>query len=77
MIPKLNITAEELPWEPSTEEYSEREIGMLDHHGQISIPATAANDLKFISIVVLYSLAYDAADVKDDDNLATALSAQI
>ena len=27
--------------------------------------------------VISYSLAYDAADVKDDDNLATALLAQV
>ena len=31
----------------------------------------------FVSAVVLYSLAYDAADVMDNDNLATALEAQI
>ena len=31
----------------------------------------------FISTVVLYSLAYDATDVMDHDNLVTALEAQI
>ena len=30
-----------------------------------------------VSAVVLYSLAYDATDVMDNDNLATVLSAQI
>ena len=41
---------------------------MLNHQDQINIHATAASS---------YSLAYDAADVMDNDNLATALSAQI
>ena len=31
----------------------------------------------FVSAVVSHSLAYDAADVMDNDNLATALEAQI
>ena len=50
---------------------------MLDHQGQISIPATAARGPVFVSAVVSYSLAYDATDVMDNDNLATALEAQI
>ena len=50
---------------------------MLDHRGQISIPATAARGPVLVSAVVSYSLAYDAADVMDNDNLATALEAQI
>ena len=31
----------------------------------------------YVSSVISYALAYDAADVMDNDNLATALSAQI
>ena len=51
---------------------------MLDHQDYISIPATAAMGPVFVGTVTLYSLAYDTADVTDDDNLATALlSAQI
>ena len=50
---------------------------MLDHQGQISIPATAAIGQAFVSAVILYSLAYDTIYVMDDDNLATELSAQI
>ena len=50
---------------------------MLDHQGQISIPTTAARGPVFVSAVVSYSLAYDATDVMDNDNLATALEAQI
>ena len=30
-IPKINVTAEEPPWDPSTSEYSERETRMLNH----------------------------------------------
>ena len=50
---------------------------MLDHQCQISIHATVAREPVYVSVVILYSLAYDAADVMDYDNLATALSAQI
>ena len=50
---------------------------MLDHQGQISIPTTVARGLMFVSTVVSYSLAYDATDVMVNDNLATALEAQI
>ena len=50
---------------------------MLDHQGQISIPVTVARGPVFVSAVVFYSLAYDAADVMDSDNLATALAGQI
>ena len=76
-IPKINLTAEEPPWDPSTSKYLERETGVLDHQGQISIPATGARGPVFASAVVSYSLAYDTADVMDNDNLATALEAQI
>ena len=76
-IPKIHLTALEPPWDPSRSEYSEREIQMLDHQGQISIPTTVARGPVFVSAVVLYSLAYNAADVMDNDNLATALEAQI
>ena len=41
------------------------------------MPATAARGPVFVSAVVSYSLAYDATDVMDNDNLATALEAQI
>ena len=50
---------------------------MLNHQGQISIPATAARGPVFVSAVVSYSLAYNAAVAMDNDNLATALEAQI
>ena len=50
---------------------------MLNHQGQISIPSTAARGTVYVSAVIMCSLAYDAADVVDNDNLATALSAQI
>ena len=74
-IPKINLTSEEPPWDPSTKEYSEQEIQMLDHIGQISISAIVARGPVCVSAVVLSSLAYDATDVFDNDNVATALSA--
>ena len=50
---------------------------MTNHQGQISIPAIVARGPVFVSTVVLYSLVYDAADVIDNDNLATAFESQI
>ena len=50
---------------------------MLDHWGQIGIPATVARGPVYVSKVISYSVAYDAADVMDNDNFETALSAQI
>ena len=50
---------------------------MLDHQGQISIPTTVARGPVYVITVVLYSLAYDAADVMDNNNFVTAMSAQI
>ena len=47
-IPKTYLTAEEPPWDPSMNEYSERETNMLDHQGHISIPATAARGSVFV-----------------------------
>ena len=76
-IPQTHLIAEEPPWDPSIIEYSEQETHMSDHQVQISIPATAASGPAFISTAILYSLAYDATDVMDDDNLATAFLAQI
>ena len=42
-IPKIHLTAEEPPWVSSTTECYEREILMLNHQGQINIPASAAS----------------------------------
>ena len=76
-IPKIHLIVEEPPWDPSMEKYSEKETCMLDHQGLISIPVTAARGPVYVSAVISYSLAYDTADVMDDDKLETALSAQI
>ena len=73
----IHLTTEETPWDPSTNEYSERETCMLNHQGQISIPAIMAREPVYVRTVILYSLTYDATDVTDNDNLVTALSAQI
>ena len=58
-------------------EYSERVPQMFNHQGQIRVLATAAKGPVYISTLVSYSLAYDAADVMDNADLATAWSAQI
>ena len=69
----IHLTAEEPPWDPSTNKYSERETKMLGHQGQISIPDTVARGPVFVSTVIWYSLANDIHDVMDNNNLATAL----
>ena len=50
---------------------------MFDHQDQSIIPTTVAREPMYVSTVVLYSLAYDAADIIDNANHATELSAQI
>ena len=42
----------------------------------LSLPQWQGTSI-FINAIILHLLAYDAADVRDDDNLAIALSAQI
>ena len=44
---------------------------------QISISATVTRGPVSVSTVIYYSLAYNAADVMDNDNLASALTFQI
>ena len=50
---------------------------MLDHWGKIRIPTTVTRGPVYVSTVIFYSLTYNAADVMDNDNLATSLSVQI
>ena len=49
---------------------------MLEYQGQISIPVITTRRLVYVSIVFSYSLAYDATNVTNNDNLATAISCQ-
>ena len=53
-ITKIHHIAEEPPWDPSTNKYSERETCMLDHQVQISISATEARGPDFVSTVISY-----------------------
>ena len=76
-IPKIHLTAEEPPMDPTTNEYSERETQMYDHQCQISISDTGKRGPVYVNTVISYLLSYDAAYVMDNDNLATALSAQV
>ena len=50
---------------------------MIDHQEQVIIYATAKRGPIFLSAFFLYLLTYDAIDVKDNDNLAFFLEAQI
>ena len=76
-IPKIHLTVKEPLWDPLTNDYSERETQMIHHHGQITIPATVARGPEFVSAVVIYSLAYNNADVMNNDSLVTALKSQV
>ena len=49
---------------------------MLDHQGQMSIPAIAVRVPVNASEVVSYSLAYNAMHIMDNENLASALLAR-
>ena len=53
-IPKIHLTAEESPWDPSTNKYSEKETQMLNYENQISIPATVARGPVYVISVVSY-----------------------
>ena len=76
-IPMIHLTVDESPWDPSTNEYSEKETCTIDHQSQISSPATAARGAVYFSTVMSHYLAYDAANVMDNDDHMIALSAQI
>ena len=76
-IPKIHLTAEESPWDPSTSEYSERETQMLDHVRSLRSEEYPCHSSKGTSTVFSYSMAYDATYVLDNNNLATALEAHI
>ena len=73
-IPKNHLTAEEPTWDPSTSESSESETNLVNHGGQISIPATAWRGPVYVNAVISYSLAYDATIIIDNDYLVTSLS---
>ena len=73
MIAKILLTAEEPLQDLSKKVFLEREIYMLYHQGQFSIPAIVSRGSVCASVFISYSLAYDATDVVDNDNLATDL----
>ena len=54
-------------WDPSTNEYSERESHMTVHCGQIIVCATMARG---------YTVAYNVIDLMNDDNFVTASEEQ-
>ena len=70
-IPKIHLTVQELPWDPSTND-SDVRSSRSDQY-----PYHSGKETSNVSVLVSYSLAYDATDVMDNDNLVTALSAQI
>ena len=62
-IPKIDLTAEEPPWDTLNEEYSDKETHMTDFQGQIIVPAMTAREQRLISEVILHSLSYEDADI--------------
>ena len=71
----IHVTAEEPPWDPSIEKYSEHETQTSYHQGQIILPATVARGPAVVIAIIANLLAYDATDITDDDNHVIALSA--
>ena len=55
--PMIDLTSEKPPWDPSTNEYLERETQMLNHQGQIIISAIVARGPVYVQAVISYSLA--------------------
>ena len=72
-IPKIHLAIEKPLWDPSTNEYLEQDF----YVGSSRSDQYPCHSSIGISICILYSVAYDAANVMDDNNLMTALSAQI
>ena len=50
---------------------------MIHHQGQISIPAPVIRGPVFVGTVISYSLAYNDADVIDNDSIAADRETQI
>ena len=59
------------PWDPFSTDFSAQEQNMFNYRGRFNSPNTPARGQSFINSATLY--AYDAADVKDDENNATVL----
>ena len=52
-ITKIHLTVEEPPWDPSTDEFSKREIQMTNHWGQINITFTVARGPAFVMMPLM------------------------
>ena len=52
-IPEIHLTEDELPWDPSTNENSERVTQMTDHQGHIIVSAMMAKGPVFINTIIL------------------------
>ncbi len=71
-IPRIELTHEELDWDPSTTMFSEQEDAQTDLRGEYIEPPTR-EPLRFISSMCS-SLMAEHADVTDDCNLALGSS---
>ena len=61
----IELTAESLPWDPSSHEYSRQEQNMLDYKGGLTIPTPGRGQL-FINFFILH--AYDVINFINDDH---------
>ena len=53
-ISKIQLSGEEPPWDPSTEEYSECETSMLNHQHQIVLSAkTSVCQCSYLELISL------------------------
>ena len=70
-ILKIELMVKVPLWDLSSPWYSHQEQSMFDYRGWFVSPNTTPRGQLFINSVTSY--AYDAADVRDDDNYATLL----
>jgi hypothetical protein len=69
-IVQIDVTAENLDWDPNDPTYSSNEAAMTDYRGVV-LPHPDRGQLFVIN--TLFSMTTDAADITDDENFGIAL----
>jgi hypothetical protein len=73
-IVRINMTAENLDWDPSDPTYSSQEAALTDYRGVV-LPCLDRGQLFVIN--TLSSMMTDATDITDDENFGLALKQQV
>ena len=72
-IAKIHLITEEPPWDPSANDYSEKETSLRTNQ----YPCHSSKGTSICQHSCINSLACDTTDVMESDNLATTMSVQI